>query len=406
MAFGGWRLLPARIPEGFSHLAAHHEDYEATYKLPERLFRLRVEAGSPLAGKTVAEAALGEAYGIVILSIARGRRRVFAPDPDEPLLPGDDLLVEARPDEIDRLRHLGRIETVAENGARRERLESSEIGLAEVVVAPRSDFAGRTLKQIEFRQRYGLNVVAIWHEGRPRRTWLAGLPLQIGDALLLQGPRERIRHLWQDPNFVLLDKPRPLRLSRAPFAVLAVLAIVILGTTGIVPISLAAMLGAGVIVVGGCLSAREAFEVIEWPTVVLIGGLLPLGAAFHSTGAATVLADLLTPLGGDAPVLHLGAVLLAAVAVGHFVSSVPATILMAPIALSAATAIGASPVPFMIAVATATSVTLLTPISHPVSLMVMGPGGYHFGDYVRVGGPLAALLLVTLVIVVRIIWPL
>jgi di/tricarboxylate transporter len=259
---------------------------------------------------------------------------------------------------------------------------------------------------MEFRQRYGLNVVAVWHEGRPRRTWLAGLPLQIGDALLLQGPRERLRFLWQDPNFVLLDKPRPLRLSRAPFAVFSVLSLIILATTGFVPISLAAVFAAGVIVMSGCISAREAFEVIDWPTVVVIGGLLPLGGALHTTGAAKVLAEAVLPQIGSAPMVTLGTVLVVAVAVGHFIPSVPATILMAPIALSAATAIGVSPVPFMITVATATSVTLVTPISHPVSLMVMGPGGYRFGDYVRVGAPLAAMLLVTLLAVVRTVWPL
>jgi di/tricarboxylate transporter len=259
---------------------------------------------------------------------------------------------------------------------------------------------------MEFRQRYGLNVVAIWREGRPRRTWLAEVPLQYGDALLLQGPRERIRFLRFDPNFVSLDKPRPLRLSRAPFALLAMTTLVLLGITGAVPVSLAAMLAAGIVVAGGCVSPRESFEVVDWSTVVVIGGLLPLGSALHTTGAAETIADALLPLIGGAPLLTLGAVLLAAVAVGHVVPSVPSTILMAPIALSAATAIGASPVPFMIAVATATSVTLLTPISHPVSLMVMGPGGYRFSDYTRVGAPLAAMLFVTVLIVIQAFWPL
>lgn len=405
MALGGRRLLPARMPEGFDLRSARHGDYNQTYRLPERLFHLRVDAGSPMMGKTVAEASLGEAYGIVVLAIVRNRRRIYAPQPDERLVPGDDLLVEARPEEVDRLRVLGTIEPAAENGMPREPLEDEDVGLAEVIVAPRSDFAGKTLRQIEFRQRYGLNVVAVWHEGRPRRTWLAGLPLHIGDALLLQGPRERLRFLWQDPDFVLLDKPRPLRLSRAPFAVLSVLTLIVLGTTGVVPVSLAAVLAAGIIVMGGCLSTRDAFDVVDWPTVVVIGGLLPLGGALHSTGAAKVIADMLLSHTAHSPVATLGAVLLAAVAVGHFIPSVPATILMAPIGLSAAAAIGVSPVPFMIAVATATSVTLVTPISHPVSLMVMGPGGYRFGDYARVGAPLGALLLVTLLAVVQLVWP-
>jgi di/tricarboxylate transporter len=402
----GRRLLPARMPEGFMWSETFRGTLEDTYRLPERLFRIRVAAGSPLAGRTVAEAGLGAAYGIIILSIERGRHYTYAPRGDEPLGPGDELLIEARPDEVDRLRKLGPIDIVPDDGVRRRPMETEEIGLAEVVVAPRSDFAGKTLKEMEFRQRYGLNVVAIWREGRPRRTWLAELPLQYGDALLLQGPRERIRFLRLDPNFVSLDKPRPLRRSRAPFALLAMGTLVMLGITGTVPVSLAAMLAAGIVVASGCVSPRESFDVVDWPTVIVIGGLLPLGAALHSTGTAQTIADAMLPLIGQTPLAALAAVLLAAVAVGHLVPSVPATVLIAPIALSAAAAIGASPVPFMIAVATATSVTLLTPISHPVSLMVMGPGGYRFSDYTRVGAPLAAMLFATALIVIRVFWPL
>jgi di/tricarboxylate transporter len=402
----GRRVLPARMPEDFMWSDAFRGNLEDTYRLPERLFRLRVAAGSPLAGRTVAEAGLGKTYGIIILSIDRGRQHNYAPRRDEPLSPGDELLIEARPEEVDRLRALGSIDVVPDGDARRRPLETEDIGLAEVVVAPRSDFAGKTLKEMEFRQRYGLNVVAIWREGRPRRTWLAELPLEYGDALLLQGPRERIRFLRFDPNFVSFDKPRPLRRSRAPFAVLAMGTLVVLGVTGAVPVSLAAMLAAGIVVAAGCVSPRESFEVVDWPTVVVIGGLLPLGAALHSTGAAQAIADAMLPLLGQTPLMALAAVLLAAVAVGYVVPSVPSTILMAPIGLSAAAAIGASPVPFMIAVATATSITLLTPISHPVSLMVMGPGGYRFSDYTRVGAPLAAMLFVTALVVIRMFWPL
>ncbi|OFX32380.1 MAG: hypothetical protein A2Z07_08895, partial [Armatimonadetes bacterium RBG_16_67_12] len=401
----GRRLLPTRMPEGFPWSAALRGDLEETYQLPERLFRVRISADSPLAGKTIAETGLGEMFGVVVLAIVRGRKREYSPAPGDVLATGDELLVEARPEEVDRLRSLP-VDITPEHAGRGDPLETEEIGLAEVVVAPRSDFAGKSLKEIEFRQRYGLNVVAIWRAGRPRRTWLAGLPLQFGDALLLQGPRDRIRFLRQDPNFVSLDKPRPLRLSRAPVALLAAAAVIVLVTAGLVPVSLAAVLAAGVMVVSGSVSARESFEAVDWPTIIVIGGLLPLGTALQSTGAAAVIAGTILPVAGQSPVATLALVLVAAVAVGHFVPSVPATILMAPIGLSAAAAIGASPVPFMIAVASATSVTLLTPISHPVSLMVMGPGGYRFSDYMRVGAPLALLLFVTLLAVVVAVWPL
>lgn len=405
MATGGRRLLPSRMPGGRQWAVSGRSDLETTYQLPERLFRIHVDQGSPLAGKTIKQAALGESFGITVLAIGRGRKRTYAPDGDERLSPGDDLLIEARPDGVERLKQLGPVEVESEEYARREPLDTEEVGLAEVVVAPRSDFTGRTLKELEFRQRYGLNVLAIWREGQPRRTWLGGVPLQLGDALLLQGPLDRISFLRRDPNFVSLDKPSPLRLSRAPFALLAVLVLVGLGTSGVAPLSLAALLGAGIAVVSGCVSPHEAFEVIDWPAVIIIGGLLPLGEALRTTGAAAAIADALLPLAVNMPVLTLASVLVASILVGHLIPSVPATILMAPIALSVAGAIGSSPMPFAIIVASATSVTLMTPISHPVSLMVMGPGGYRFRDYVRVGAPLELLLAVALLAVTVMVWP-
>jgi di/tricarboxylate transporter len=401
----GRRLLPSRIPEGFLRPEDLRADLTETYRLPERLFRIRIGADSPLAGKSIAHAGLGEKYGIVVLARMRGDKREYSLPPGEVLAVGDVLLVEARPEDADRLSHL-RIEIAPESASEWHPLENEEIGLAEVVVAPRSEFAGKSLKEIEFRQRYALNVIALWREGRPRRTWLADLPLQFGDALLLQGPRDRIRTVRQDPNFVALDAPRPLRRSRAPVAALAVVALVVLVTTGLVPVSLAAVLAAGVMVLSGSVSARETYEAIDWPTVIVIGGLLPLGTALQTSGAAGAIADILLPLAHGSPVAALALVLGAAVVVGHVVPAVPATIVMAPIGLSAAAALGTSPVPFLIAVASATSITLLTPISHPVNLMVMGPGGYRFGDYARVGAPLVPVLFVALLAVVVSVWPL
>ncbi|MDR7521216.1 MAG: SLC13 family permease [Armatimonadota bacterium] len=402
MATAGRRLLPAQA-DGPPPAGRPPRALPEVYQIRERLFRIRVDETAPLAGKTLTEASLGESFGITVLRITRGRRRLDAPVPDERLQPGDVLLVAARAEEVERLRALGPLEAEPDVGPRTV-LETDEVGLAEVMVAPRSDLAGKSLRELEFRRRYGLTVVAIWHAGRPRRTWLADLPLEYGDALLLQGPRERIEVLREDPNFISLDVPPPLRIGRAPFALLAAAALVVLGAAGVAPISLVALLAAGLVVAGGGVTVEEAFQSIDWRTVVVTGGLLPLGLALHATGAAAVLAEGILAVGGHSGAGTLAAVLAAAVVVGHFVPSVPATILMAPIALSAAVAVGASPVPFMITVASATSVTLLTPISHPASLMVMGPGGYRFTDYTRVGAPLALLLALTLLAVVALVW--
>lgn len=404
MATLGRRLLPAAMPEGAMRPAGARQDLMETYRLPERLFRIRVERGGVLEGKTIAQASLGGSFGMTVLAIVRGRSNTLAPTPEEMLQPGDVLMVEAHPDEVERLRGLGPLTVEPEPAQDRRALETHTVGLAEVVIAPRSDLAGKSLKELEFRQRYGVNVVAVWHAGQPRRAWLADLELQYGDALLLQGPRERIRSIGQNPDFISLDESPPLRTAQVPYALLALGVVVLSGATGAVPVSLAAVLAAGIVVVGGCVGVTEAPQAIDWPTVVVVGSLLPLGAALHTTGAAAAVAGAVLPLAGDAPFTVLAAICLATFIVGQFVPAIPTTILMAPIALSAATKLGVNPVPFMITVAAATSATLLTPISHPASMMVMVPGGYRFGDYTRVGAPLALLLIVTLLAVVVMVW--
>jgi len=403
MATYGRRLLPAHPPAGFASSGVPHQDLQQTYRIPEQLFRVRIGVASDLVGKALAETSLSRSFGINVLGIVRTGARTHVPAPHERLRAGDTLVVEARPDDIARVRESGSVDVEGEPGTAGAALETEEIGLAEVILAPRSEMVGKSLRELEFRQRYELNVVALWREGRPRRTWLADLPLGYGDALLVQGPRDRIRRLAEDANFINLDQPPVFRTSRAPLAVLATVILFLTGATGLVPISLAAVLAAGLVVVGGCIQSEEAFRIVDWPTVVVTGGLLPLGYALHTTGAAAALAGVVASLGGHNPILALAGVLVATLIVGQAVPSVPTTILMAPVALGTAQVLGAHPMPFMITVASATSITF-APISHPVNLMIMGPGGYHTRDYIRVGAPLAALLAATLLAVVLALW--
>ncbi len=406
MATYGRKLLPNRVTGRSASSGLAWRDLHETYQLPERLFRLRVDAGSALIDQTLEQASLGEAFGITVLAVARGRQRIHAPSRREVIRLGDMLLVEARPEALDRLGPKGSVRIEPEPGAEDGFFTEDEAGLAEVVLAPRSELAGKSLRELGFRARYSLNVVAIWRDGRSHRTGLADVPLQFGDALLVQGPRERIRELGQEPDFIPLSEPGVMRTSRMVFALIAAAALIILGATGITPISLAALLAAGIVVIGGCVTAEEAFRAVDWPTVIVTGGLLPLGLALQTTGAAAAIAGGLVSLAGHGPLAALVLIFLAQFAIGQVVPAVPATILMGPIALGTATALGANPVPFMITVASATSATLLTPLSHPISLMVMGPGGYRFTDYTRVGAPLAALLTVTLLGIVTLLWPL
>lgn len=402
MATYGRRLLPTHHPDGLTSGVAR-ADLLQTYRLPEQLFRVTVAAGSALVGQALAETSLSRSFGVTVLSIKRGGARAWVPAPHERLQAGDILIVEARPEDIARVRTSGVADVAQDPAVIGHVLETEEMGLAEVVLAPRSEMVGQSLRELEFRQRYELNVVALWRQGRSHRTALADVPLEYGDALLVQGPRDRIRRLAADPNFISLDQPPVFRTSRAPFAIAATGILFLTGATGLIPISLAAFLAAGLVVVGGCIQSEEAFRIVDWPTVVVMGGLLPLGYALHTTGAASALAGVVASAGGGSPILALAAALIVTVIVGQAVPSVPATILMAPIALGVAQILGVHPLPFMITVASATSITF-APISHPVNLMIMGPGGYQTRDYVRVGAPLAALLSATLLLVVMVFW--
>lgn len=377
------------------------------YRLRERLFEVRIPEDSPLVGRTIAESNLGRTHSLTVLSITRGDRTILAPPRDEPLRDGDRLAVQGRMEE---LLEAGTLDTIGLGGVREitaAALESDDIRVVEVILAPRSTVAGKTLRDIAFREKYGLTVLAIWREGRPRRTGLVDLPVQLGDALLLQGHRERIRLLARDPDFLVLQPPEPdvPRADRKVWALAAVGAMVAAISAGVLPVAVATLLAAAIVVITGCLNIEETYRAIDWRSLVLIGAMLPVGDALTSTGAAGTLVSGALGVLGRGPMPALLTLLGAAVVLNQLVPSIAATALLAPIALQAAQSVGASPLAMMMAVLAGTGTTF-TPVSNPVNLLVMGPGGYRMRDYVRIGLPLAVLLALLSAVVIPLVWPL
>jgi len=276
----------------------------------------------------------------------------------------------------------------------------------EVILAPRSTLAGKSLREIDFREKYGLTVVAIWREGRPRRTALVDLPVQLGDALLVQGHRDRIRVLSRDPDFLVLEPEggAAMRTGRAPWAIGALVLMILLSTAGI-EIAVAALAAAALVVAAGCVTAEEIYQFVDWRVIVFIGAMLPISTALTTTGvAAQVVSGVIDTVGrGTLPALI--ALLGIGIVANQVMPSVAATVLLAPIALQIAAATGSGAHAFMMAVIAATGTTF-TPISNPVNLLVMGPGGYKMSDYVRIGLPLALLLAGLSLIVIPLFWPL
>jgi di/tricarboxylate transporter len=383
---------------------------EATeeYRLEERLVAMRVPQDSHLVGKTLFESRLGDAFGLGVMSIVRERTTLLLPDAEERLAAGDLLMVKSRPDDLMTLEGLQNLELDTEPPPTLDELESEHVGLVEAVLSPRTNLAGRTLRQIDFRDKYGLSVLAIWREGRAYRSELRDMALRFGDALLLYGRRERMRFLGEEPDFLVLTEAaqEAPRLSRAPVA-LGIMAVVL---TPVIfdwlPIAIAALIGVVLMVLTRCLTMEEAYRSIEWKAVFLIAGMLPLGIAMEQTGAASFLAErmvgLVGPLGPHA--VLAGLFILAAVA-SQVMPNPAVAVLLAPIALNTANDLGISPYPLMMAVAVSASAAFLSPVGHSANVLVMGPGGYRFADYTKVGIPLTLVTLAVVLLVVPIFWP-
>lgn len=379
------------------------------YKVHRQLIGLCVPKDSLLSGRTLAESRLGDAFDLTVLGVIRGNETHFMPGPEEELRAEDTLLVQGKPEDLSTLHALQNLEVDRQIRPEIEELESETVGVGEVMLSPRTTLAGMTLREMYFREKYGLTVVALWREGRAYQSNLRDMQVRFGDVLLVYGEREKLAMLGREPEFLMLTESvrevfRDRKATLATIIELGVLGSVFLGW---LPIHIAATSGAVLMILTGCLTIDEAYRFIEWKAVVLIGGMLSLGLAMQETGAANLLA---TSVLGSLSSLGPAAVLAGLFLISSFSAQVMPTaavaVLMSPIALSSASNLGLSPHALMMAVAVACSSSFLSPVGHPVNLLVMGPGGYRFTDYMKVGLPLLVLVLIVTLVVLPILWPL
>ena len=418
----GDTLLVHGPPEGMARLAGEHEmsppdrltveELAKETLLGERLRQLRVPPGSRLAGLSLRESRLGDRVDVQILSIVHADGSTRVPAPDDLLAVGDRLVVSGAADMISILLMQG-LEGVLMEVSRRNPdpsiLEDDQVGLVEVTLSPHSTLSGMSLQALNFREKYGLTALAIWRKGTAHRKGLRDMPLKFGDALLLYGPWKRLNLLGREPDFLVLTETAQEvpRTEKARLAV-GIMALVLLPVImGWLPIYIAVVLGAAVMVLSGSLTMEEAYRYIEWKAVFLIAGMLPLGTALEKTGAARILAEgvvgALGPFGPYAVLFGLMAITFIATSI---IPTAALVVLMVPIALKTAATLGISPYALMMGIAMAASSSFTSPISHPANVLVMGPGGYRFIDYIKVGVPLTLLVLVILMIVLPLFWPL
>ncbi|HZQ05935.1 MAG TPA: SLC13 family permease [Anaerolineae bacterium] len=414
MFFIGRRLLPHRAPADWERMMqAGRGRLADIYSLRERWFQARVQRDSPLAGMTLAEAGLGAGLGVNVIAILYDGKSRLAPPPPTRLNAGDTLYLEARQEQLESLRARG-LEVLNPNAADGDgstelgtRIEDEDIGLFEVILSPRSNAVGKTLREIHFREKYGLNVIAIWRAGRPRRVGVGDMALQSGDALLVLGPRRRAQLLQSEPDFIVLTTigEENVRRSKAKWVV-AIMAIVLgLSAIGVLPVAEAMLAGGLAAVLVGALTMDEAYQAIEWRVIFLIAGMLPAGVAMTKTGAALWIADgIVNLIGSMGPLVVLLALMLITMLLTQVMTGQATITILAPIALTTAQVIGGNAFTFVLGTALASSMAFLTPLGHPVNVFVMGPGGYKFNDFARVGLLLVILLLILFGILLPLIY--
>ncbi|MGQ9826706.1 MAG: SLC13 family permease [Roseiflexus sp.] len=421
MATVGRRLLPAR-----AHLSVASRDGKTPldpaalltlYDLPGKLARVQVEPDSPLVGQTLAQANLRARYRVNVIDIEpQASHRMSALSQvaraEMMLKSMDVLLVKGTADDIAHLAKEQQVRVLA-TGVNPDDLITEETGIVELVLTPRSQLIGRALREARFQDTYHVLVLAILRMGAPLDAPTSRVELRFGDTLLVQGDRERIASLLDERNdFVVVGEIRHAPVRRAPtrraMIALAIMAgMLILISFEIIPMVTAVLLAAIAMVLTGCLSMEEGYRAINWESVVLIAGMLPMATALDKTGGMSLIASGLTAtFGAVSPLMLMTGLFMLTAIFSQFISNTATTVLMAPIALQAANELGVSPYPLLMIIALAASTAFATPVASPVNTLVLGPGDYRFTDFVRVGTPLLVVMLIASLLIVPVLFPL
>lgn len=390
------RLLPERDEVSLTE----------AYAIRQYLSEVRIAASSPLAGQRVYASELAR-RGFRVLEVHRGGTTSL-PGPDTHLAGGDLLLVQGPADELVRALGTAGVAIETDRPLDDRALESGDVEVAEVLVAPQSDLVGRSLEEARFHQRFGVTVLAVHRGGHPFAGKLAGVRLRLGDLLLVQGSRAALESLRRNRDLWPLDTPpAPVpRPRRGLVTAAALLAAVVSAGAGWLPLSVAFLGAAVVAVLARAITVDEAYKLVEWRLIVLIAGMTAFGTAMESTGAADLLArGLVGAVAGLGPLAVLAGFALLTIALTQPMSNAAAALVVLPVALSAAADLGVSGRPFAIAITLAASLSFITPLE-PSCLLVYGPGKYRFADFTRVGAPLTLILLVVVLVLVPRIWPL
>lgn len=430
MLFVGRHILPDYKPQQDVQMVETPEELVALYRLPEDLFRLRVRRSSELVGKRLADARLRDGFNVNIVDIlrpveprqvaAQGRNRpATQPDRYETLeldadltFQADDILIaQGKGDDIGHAAAFWNLGLQPAHADDDYSLVSREAGVAEALLPPRSALLGKTLVETKFGSLYHLTVLDIRRPGVEERLELKTTEFRFGDTLLVQGAWEDILALrkWRR-DFVVMGQPEimigaPAR-SKAPLALLILIGMLVLMVSNALPVAAACLLAALAMILTGCLTIDEAYQAVDWKSIVLVAGMLPMSTALERVGLVNLVAQGLSDtLGGLGPMFVLGGLFLLTSLFTQVLSNTATTVLIAPIALAAAQKLGVQPYAFLMGVAIAASMAFATPVASPVNTLVMGAGHYRFSDYIKAGVPMILVMLVASLLVLPLLWP-
>lgn len=430
MATMGRQLLPDRKTDLEEEDSESTEELIERYHMRENMFYLRIGRTSTLAGQTLSESNLRHRFDVTVIEVLRrgeralaqvgGQRLVIQSDQSDHIYPTADtvlnvddiIVVKGERDNVQNMAstHQLTLEAPPENST--ESLVNRQVGVAEVLLPPRSKMVGKRLAEVNFNKQYNLSVLDIHRPGVDDKDMdMDKVKLSFGDSLLVQGFWQDIHALRRNRrDLVVIGEPGEMvsaaNVQKAPIASIVLVGMLVIIILDIIPLAAASMLAALCMVLTGCLTMDEAYDSIDWKSIVLIAGMLPMATALESVGLVTEVADWTTvTLGGAGPHVVLAGLFILTSVFTQVLSNTATAVLVAPIALAIAQQLDVSPYAFLMGVAIAASMAFASPVASPVNTLVLGAGNYRFGDYIKVGTPLLVIMLIITVITVPIVFP-
>lgn len=396
----GWRLLPARHCESSAEERFHIKDY---------ITEVLITENSKIKDTSIRD--LNEIMGtdIRILGFIRNNQRIHAPNWKKILKEDDILIIEANSDNLKEFIDQTRTELVGEDELLKEEVSSEDISIAEVVVMPNSPIINKTASRMKMRSSYEVNLLAIARKDKQIMQRIDHVRFNAGDVLLLQGHADMLDDTISimgclplaDRGFSI-GKPKNIALALGIFGFSIAMIV-----AGLLPVQIAFTLAAILMVITGVLSVRDIYTSIDWPVIVLLGAMLPVGAALETTGGAQVIVDQILMAGGTLPIwATLTVLIVITMVLSGVINNAATVVLMAPIGVGIANGLNVSIDPFLMTIAIGASCAFLTPIGHQSNTLVMGPGGYNFSDYLRMGLPLSILIVLVAIPLILLFWPL